>query len=89
MTVTLTLPDEPTARRWTEDELRLELACAMHARAGLSKAAGATMAGVDLFTFQEALGLRGISTYTVEALHEEVSSLRESFPDLVLRPSRG
>ena len=46
------------------------------------------MAGVDLFTFQEALGQRGISTYTVGALQEELTSLRESFPDVVLRASR-
>ena len=80
MTLTLNLPDDPALPRWTEAELRLELACAMHARGKLSKVAGATMAGVDFFTFQEALGERGISTYSVEELHDEVAALRESFP---------
>ncbi len=87
MTLTLTLPDEPVARRWTESELRLELACAMHARGKLSKAAGATMAGVDFFTFQESLGERGISNYTVDDLHGELEALQECFP-LTLQQAR-
>ena len=87
MTLTLTLPDEPTARRWTEAELRLELACAMHARGKLSKAAGAAMAGVGFFTFQEALGERGISNYTVDDLHGELEALQEGFPSM-LRQAR-
>ncbi len=80
MTLALNLPDEPAARRWTEAELRLELACAMHARGRLSKTAGAVMAGVDFFTFQEALGEREISTYSVDDLQGEVAALRGSFP---------
>jgi predicted HTH domain antitoxin len=76
----MTLPDEPVACRSTEAELRLELACAMYARGKLSKTAGAALAGVDLFTFQEALGERDISNYTVDHLHGEVEALRECFP---------
>ncbi len=89
MTLTLNLPDEPAARRWTEAELRLELACAMHARGHLSKAAGAMMAGVDFFAFQAALGEREICTYSVEDLHAEVATLREAFPEaLTLQAAR-
>ncbi|MBX7209383.1 MAG: UPF0175 family protein [Verrucomicrobiaceae bacterium] len=86
MTLTLNLPDEPAARRWTEAELRLELACAMHGRGLLSKSAGAMMADVDLFAFQEALGERGISDCTVDDLHGEVAALREGFPDVLMPP---
>jgi predicted HTH domain antitoxin len=89
VTVTLNLPDGPAARRWTEAELRLELACAMHARGQLSKVAGAEMAGVDFFSFQEALAERGIDQYSVDDLHDEVAALREGFPSVeTLQPGR-
>ena len=39
------------------------------------------MAGLDLFAFQEALGEREISTYTVVDLHEEVAALQSMFPN--------
>lgn len=82
MTVTLNLPDGPTASRWSEADLRLELACAMHARGQLSKVAGAEMAGVDFFSFQAALAERGIGQYAVADLHDEVAALREGFPSV-------
>lgn len=89
MTLTLHLPDEPAASRWTEDDLRLELACAMHARGRLSKTAGAEMAGLDFFSFQEALAERGIATDTVADLHEDMAALRACFPTVAtLQPAR-
>lgn len=78
--LTLNLPDEPAAHRWSEDDLRLELACAMHARGRLSKAAGAEMAGVDFFSFQQALVERGIAVESVADLHQDVAALRAGFP---------
>lgn len=89
VTLTLNLPDEPAAHRWSEDDLRLELACAMHARGRLSKTAGAEMAGLDFFSFQEALAERGIAVETVADLHEDVAALRAGFPTVeTLQPHR-
>lgn len=89
MTLTLNLPDEPASRRWTEADLRLELACAMHARGRLSKTAGAEMAGLDFFSFQEALSERGIAVETVADLHQDVAALHASFPTVAtLQPDR-
>jgi predicted HTH domain antitoxin len=72
--MTLQLPDKPA---FEEAELRLELACALHARGKLGKVGAAEFAGVDFFTFQHALGERGISSYTEEMLREDVSNLAE------------
>ena len=75
----LTLPDVPATARMTEGELRLELACALYAQGKVTKVSGAELAGVDFFTFQEALGRRGISTYTVEDLHTELEAMDRIF----------
>src|SRR3569623_621624 len=45
--VILTLPDAPALKQVSEDDLRLELACALHARGRISKVEGAKLAGVD------------------------------------------
>ena len=81
MTLTLNFPDAPALRHVSEEEMRLELACALHAQGRISKLVGAEMAGLDLFAFQEALGEREISTYTVDDLHEEVAALQSMFPN--------
>ena len=78
--MTLTLPDAHALDQVSTDDLRLELACALHARGKISKVAGAELAGIDFFKFQEALGERGISSFTVEELHRELDSLTEIFP---------
>ncbi len=88
MTLTLNLPDAPALQHVSEAEMRLELACALHAQGRISKTAGAEMAGLDLFAFQEALGERQISTYTVNDLHEEVDALRSMFPAQSPPPSK-
>ena len=77
--MTLHLPDIPAATRLTEDELRLELACALYAQGKATKVSGAELAGVDFFSFQKALGERRISTYSVEDLHDEVKTLDRLF----------
>lgn len=74
--MTLTLPDSPTTERMSEAELRLELACALFAQGKIGKVGGAELAGVDFFTFQGALGERGISFYTVEMIEEDSANLR-------------
>lgn len=75
----LHLPDIPAATRWTEGELRLELACALHAQGKVTKVSGAELAGVDFFSFQEALRDRQISTYSVDDLHDELKTLDRLF----------
>ncbi len=77
--MTFTLPDVPATARMTEEELRLELACALYARGKVTKVSGAELAGVDFFSFQKALGARGISTYTVEDLHGELDAMDRLF----------
>lgn len=75
----LSLPDLPATARMTEAELRLELACALYAQGKVTKMSGAELAGVDFFSFQKALGQRGISTYTVEDLHAELEAMDRIF----------
>jgi len=77
----ITVPDSvagPTGL--TEQELRLELACALYARGRIGKIAGAQLAGLDFFTFQGALGERGLSSYSLDMVEEDVQALRELPP---------
>jgi len=78
--VTIELPDVPATRQLTPEEVRLELACALYARGRIGKVTGAEMAGVDLFTFQHALGERGVSLYSGRMLEDELQALKEVFP---------
>ena len=71
------LPDTPNL---SADEARLELACALYARGRIGKVAGAEMARVDFFSFQRALGERGIPVATEPALEQELAALRSLFP---------
>ena len=74
--MTLTIPEG----REPEADLQLELACAIYARGKTDKVSGSQLAGVDFFTFQRALGERGIFSYTEEMLDEDVRTLQELFP---------
>lgn len=78
--MTIELPDTPATRGLTPEMLRLELACALHARGKIGKIGGAELAGVDFFTFQRALGDRGIETYTSAMVDEDLIALRKLFP---------
>jgi len=75
--MTIELPDTPNL---SADEARLELACALYARGRIGKVAGAEMAGLDFFSFQRALGERGIPVVTEPALEKELEALRSLFP---------
>jgi predicted HTH domain antitoxin len=79
--MTLTLPDVPAVTRRSEAELRLELACALYAQGKISRVTGADIAGVDFFTFQGALGDRGIPIYTRKMLEEDMAALEKLFPE--------
>ena len=78
--MTLTLPDEPAITSRNEAELRLELACALYAQGKISRVTGAKISGVDFFTFQGALGDRGIPIYTGKMLEEDMAALEKLFP---------
>ena len=78
--MTIELPDVPVTERLSADQLRLELACALFAQRKVSAIAGARLAGVDLFTFQHALGERGIEIVTEKMLVEDVETLNRLFP---------
>jgi predicted HTH domain antitoxin len=75
--MTLELPDLPFTQKLSEQEIRLELACALYARRKIGKVAGAEFAGVDFFTFQGALAERGISLYSAEMVEEDVRALND------------
>ncbi|MBI4028284.1 MAG: UPF0175 family protein [Verrucomicrobia bacterium] len=77
----LELPDFPLTERLTPEEVRLELACALYARGRIGKVMGAEMAGVDFFTFQRALGERGIPLYTEQMLANDIQTLKTLFPE--------
>jgi predicted HTH domain antitoxin len=78
--MTIELPALSDGGRFTAEELRLELACALYARGHIGKIAGAGMAGVDFFAFQQALGERQIPAYTDEMLTGDVATLKKLFP---------
>lgn len=73
------LPDLPAGQQLTAEEIRLELACALYSRGRIGKVAATEMAGVDFFSFQRALGERGIPLYTQKMLDSDIQSLNESF----------
>ena len=78
--MTLNLPDTVENTHLTPEEMRLELACALYARGRIGRVGATEMAGVDFFTFQRALGERGISICTEEMLEEDMASLKTLFP---------
>ena len=78
--MTIELPNLSGADRFTPEELRLELACALFARGRIGKVQGAELAGVDFLRFQQALGERQMPTYTEEMLAGEVATLKQLFP---------
>ena len=51
------------------------------ARGRMGKVAGAELAGVDFFTFQRALGERGIAACTEDELTADLATLRTLFPE--------
>ena len=77
--MTITLPDIPGTPGISPEELRLELACALHARGRIGKIGAAELAGVDLFAFQRALMERGQALYSDSMLAEDLQSLRALF----------
>lgn len=78
----LTLPDEPVLRQLSDDELRLELACALYARGKVSAVGGSHLAQTDLISFQGALVARRIPrNYSMQDLQDDLATLRALFPE--------
>lgn len=78
--MTITVPDLPEGARLTPEELRLEFACALYARGRIGRVSAIELAGVDFFTFQRALGERGIAITTESMLDENLATLQTLFP---------
>jgi predicted HTH domain antitoxin len=79
--MTLELPESNALRRFTADDLRLELACALYARGRISAVTGADVSGLDLLTFQAALREREIPRqYSEDDLAADMDVLAKLFP---------
>lgn len=77
----LELPEISAIQRFTAEDLRLELACALYARGRVSAVSGADLSGVDLVTFQQALQERNIPRqYSAQDLDDDLSALDKLFP---------
>jgi predicted HTH domain antitoxin len=66
------------ATRMTPEEIKQELAIHLYQLGKLSLGKAYEIAGVDIWTFQQLLGIRGISIhYTLEDYQEDLATLRE------------
>ena len=71
--MTLTLPDMPPL---SEDEVRLELACALYGSRKLARGVAAKLAGVTPDAFEKALQFRGITNgYQINDLESDLAAL--------------
>ena len=77
--MTLEVPDIAAVQKLSPQEMRLEMACGLYARARLGKIAAAELAGVDLFTFQDALRERGVPSYTREMFQQDLETIDTLF----------
>ncbi len=78
--MTLELPEISSLRRFSADDLRLELACALYARGRISAVAGAELSGLDVFGFQSALRDREIPRqYSEDDLKDDMAALNQLF----------
>lgn len=71
--MTITLPDDPALQRMDEAQLRLDLACGLFSAGRVSRGVCARIAGVDRATFDEALFVRHIPSYTSEMLDQDLA----------------
>lgn len=79
--MTLELPEISAIGRFSADDLRLELACALYARGRISAVTGADVSGLDLLTFQTALREREIPRqHSSNDLQDDLATLDNMFP---------
>jgi predicted HTH domain antitoxin len=72
--MTITLPDDPTLLSLDEARVRLEVACGLFASGRISRGVGARIAGLDRATFDEALFVRHIASYTSGMLDQDLAT---------------
>ena len=70
----ITLPDDPALQHMDEAQLRLDLACGLFSAGRISRGGCARIAGVDRATFDEALFVRHIPSYTAEMLDQDLAA---------------
>jgi predicted HTH domain antitoxin len=77
MPMTITFPDDDGALlKFTADDLRLELACALYGRRRITLSQGARLAGIERMVFQERLCERDIDMhYSSDDLQTDLASL--------------
>lgn len=75
--MTVSLPDDPALLKLDEAELRLEIACALFAAGRISRGVGTRMAGTDRATFDHALFVRHIPSYTSAMLDQDLAAWEE------------
>ena len=68
-------PDAPALASFAVAELQLELAIALVSNGRVSRAVGATIAGLDRFAFDQELFRRRIPSFTPEMLEQDLASL--------------
>lgn len=73
--MTITLPDTPGLASLGEPAILLDLACGAYAAGHLSRQSAAEVAGVSRLDFDRALCDRRISSFTEEALAEDLETL--------------
>ena len=71
LAMTLTLPDEPALSAFREEDLRLELACALYSSRSISLGLAASLAGMDREAFEDELHGRGLTNGAGPAELEE------------------
>ena len=75
--MTVTLPDHPALLRLDEEQLKVEIACALFAAGRISRGVGADLARMDRAAFDHALFVRHIPSYTSEMLDQDLAAWEE------------
>jgi predicted HTH domain antitoxin len=78
--MTLTLPDDPVLKTLGEQQVRIELACALYAQGKISRGVAAQLAGMERGGFDEELYRREIPSFTPEMFQEDMATLDRLFP---------
>lgn len=78
--MTITLPDDPALQDFTEEDIRLDLACALFAAGRISRPIAARMAGLERHEMDKELFSRKISGFTQETLEADLATLATLFP---------
>jgi len=78
-TITIEIPREVLhAARMNSDEMKLELAVHLFQQGRLSFGKAREMVGMNVATFQQLLGSRGICVhYDVDEYHEDLATLKQ------------